>query len=296
MSPFQGTFYGLYIPLLRTIRILKQHRIYFRYRKRRAIWKKFIRRQEPYPCSASSPASPRYSSGFIQDTPTGKDPQHHAIAGISSPALSFIHLSGVCSMRIAKIFSLLGMLAAGTTVASAQCDGLPRLGDIFYCVVTDGGKTLVAGDTGAEESVGSSAAATLQVTGYNSNPCEVILSTLDFESKSFSIPFGEFETFLSPGSKSTATITQTVPGSPSLFPAAIRLELNLTATSSAIPGKEFRAQSPLVLQSTRDITELPLSRVELEQTGGAIGFGSEGAGTGGTAFGIREVRVTLNGD
>ncbi len=195
-------------------------------------------------------------------------------------------------MRMAKILSLLGMLAAGTTVASAQCDDLPPIGTIYHCIIVAGGKILVV--NGSDEAVNSEAAATFEVSSYTSDPCGVILSDLGFSSKSISLTLGEFTTFTNPGSRSSATITQSIPGSRSILPANLSISLELSATSSAAPGTTFRAPTPLVLQSTAPITSLPLSNVEVRQVGGTIGFFPDRVSS--TPVGLKDVDVTLSGE
>ena len=194
-------------------------------------------------------------------------------------------------MRIIKIFSLLGLLAVGPTIASAQCDSLPPRGTIYHCFITSGGKVLIV--DGATEPAESVAEATFAVTGYTSNPCGVLLSTLEFESKSFTVSLGELTTTLQPGTPSTATITQTDPGSPSLFPAELEISLNLYGTATALPGKQFKTVSPLILRSTGEINELPLSSVQVKQLPGSTAFVDNGVGTG-VVFGLQDVNVTLN--
>lgn len=195
-------------------------------------------------------------------------------------------------MRITTIFSLLGMLAASTTVASAQCNDLPPIGTIYHCIIVSGGKILVV--NGSDEAVNSEAAATFEVSEYTSNPCGVVLSERGFSSKSFSLTLGEFTTFTNPGSRSSATITQSIPGSPSLLPASLNISLELSATASAVPGTTFRAFNPLVLESTAPITSLPLSNVEVRQVTGSIGFFPDRPTT--IPVGLKEVDVVLSSD
>lgn len=186
-----------------------------------------------------------------------------------------------------KFFYLFAFMMAGILVggkAYAQCPDLPSIGDTYICYFVNGGKVVVL--PGGPAPTNSSGQAVVHVTGLQYNPCQVIFEVDQFSSNGAG-EIGTIDANLVPTSQPT-TLTG-APGSGTLFPAELDLNINLQATGSALGGQTYLSNGPLNLRAS-NVNSLPLQGVNVQQTH-PLDFVAEDGSNG---FVLEKTDVVLN--
>lgn len=185
-----------------------------------------------------------------------------------------------------KILSAFGLFVAGalmTGTAYAQCPDFPGLGDTYICHFVNGQKVVTL--PGGPAPSNSDGSATVVVSGFNYNPCQVIFEVVDFNSNGTG-EFGAIDASLVPTGVPT-TLTAQDAASGNLFPANLDLNIGLKAE---LGGNTYYTDEILNLQAT-DIHELPLKGVSVKQTRPVRFFSEDGADI---FFSLDETSVELN--